>query len=489
MKSFNTTQTQSFEVVNQPNDQIKPSGLLRLRQHLSALSLAHQYMLASLVVLLVGLAVLGWWVGQAISDGLIHRAAAETALYVDSFVINLTQELGYSDRISQKNVVKLEHLLANTALGKEIVGIKIWGTGGRVLYGVNAGQVFEIKEDLQRSFRGEITADITDLSDNENLAQRGQWAHLLEIYTPIRLEGSDRIIAVAEFYQTVDGLEREIGAAQTQSWLVVGAVMLGAYLLLTNMVRRGSDTILRQKTELGLQVNQLGTLLGQNQDLHERVQRAATRTTALNERYLRRISAELHDGPAQELSLVLLQLGKKSRDPNRNDINLSNIQNTLNHALEEMRLIAAGLRLPELEQLSFIGTLERVIETHRYRTDTEVLFKPQNLPASVPLPLKITVFRLIQEALNNAFRHAKGAGQEVRVYTQDNNIVLEVSDTGLGFNRVIALSDGHLGLLGMRERVESLGGVFEVQSMIGQGTTIIARLPLTHSIADDWDQA
>jgi signal transduction histidine kinase len=489
VKSFFTTtdQTQTLEVNDSHDRSMMRGSWLRIKNWLNAISLAQQYMLASLAVLLIGLGVLGWWVERAISDSLIHRAAAQTALYVDSFVINLTQELGYTDRISSQNIAKLEHLLATSPLGKEVVGIKIWGPDGRILYGVNAGQLFEVKEDLVRSFQGEITADITDLSDQENLRQRGQWSRLLEIYTPIRLEGSDRIIAVAEFYQTVDDLEREIRAAQTQGWLVVGGVMFGAYLLLTGMVRRGSDTISRQKRELGQQVSQLNTLLGQNDELHERVRRAATRTTALNERYLRRISAELHDGPAQYLSLILLQLGKKP-DPTRTPVYLETIQSTLKHALEEMRSIATGLLLPELDQLTLPETLERVVESHRWRTETQVLFNTKDLPDYVPLPLKITAFRLMQEALNNAFHHAAAANQKVEAFAENNEIVLEISDTGPGFIPSLVLGNNHLGLLGMRERVESLGGLFEVHSVIGQGTKIVARLPIQQSIDEDWSQ-
>jgi signal transduction histidine kinase len=80
------------------------------------------------------------------------------------------------------------------------------------------------------------------------------------------------------------------------------------YLLLAGFIQQASDTIARQELSLRTQVAQLTDLLEQNAELHERVRRAATRTTALNERVLRRISAELHDGPAQELGLALLRL-------------------------------------------------------------------------------------------------------------------------------------------------------------------------------------
>jgi len=79
-------------------------------------------------------------------------------------------------------------------------------------------------------------------------------------------------------------------------------VTLLMYLLLAGFIGRASDTIGRQELALRDQVARLTELLAQNVELHERVRRAATRTTALNERFLRRISADLHDGSAQELS-------------------------------------------------------------------------------------------------------------------------------------------------------------------------------------------
>ena len=94
------------------------------------------------------------------------------------------------------------------------------------------------------------------------------------------------------------------------------------------------------------------------------------------------------------------------------------------------------------------------------------------------LPIRITVYRLIQEALNNAFRHAGGAGQHVRVGSQDDGMLVEVSDRGPGFQpELVSGQEGHLGLSGMRERVESLGGVFRIESRVGEGTKVIAFLP------------
>jgi signal transduction histidine kinase len=95
----------------------------------------------------------------------------------------------------------------------------------------------------------------------------------------------------------------------------------------------------------------------------------------------------------------------------------------------------------------------------------------------VSLPVKITIYRLIQEALNNAYRHAGGQGQQVTVRCSGELVTVDVADSGPGFAPADNLdTQEHLGLVGMRERVESLGGRFSVVSAPGAGTRVRAEL-------------
>jgi signal transduction histidine kinase/Tfp pilus assembly protein PilF len=254
----------------------------------------------------------------------------------------------------------------------------------------------------------------------------------------------------------------------------------------------GNQTIERQRQELQEKVVTLGKLLEQNEVLRSRLVLAATRSTTLNERFLRRLSAELHDGPAQDLGFALLKLDGDQlhaiaqnttlEQQARYNKELEAIQTSIARALAEMRAIATGISLPELESLSLKETLLRVINNHKRRSQTEVQFVLEDTPAQLPLPVKITLYRLVQESLTNAFKHAGGQGQKVRLYRQNDALQLEVSDAGTGFemNASLEQSEG-LGLLGMRERVESVGGNFEIESQIGTGTKIKITLPLHHS--------
>jgi hypothetical protein len=302
------------------------------------------------------------------------------------------------------------------------------------------------------------------------------------------------IVAVIEFYQSLDELKGEIQAAQQRSWGIVGLSTIVIYLLLAGLVSRASNTILSQQSELQEKVAQLTGLLAVNRQLHSRVSRAAARATAFNERFLRRIEADMHDGPAQDLSLALLSIegvanvcsacmgGVVEGHTIKDDF--STIQSALQSALLDMRAILAGLRLPEIEHLSISETAERAIRDYKHKSGATVRLTLGTIPAKVPLSVKITLYRILQESLANGFRHAHGASQRASITVIDDQLVAEISDDGSGFNSEAVLTEGRLGLAGMRERAEILGGTLEVESAPGQGTTIRARLPLTEPEVD-----
>ncbi len=310
---------------------------------------------------------------------------------------------------------------------------------------------------------------------------------MIETYAPSRAAGSGQIIAVSEFYQTSDALKAEIRSAQYRSWLVVAVVMTAVYALLAGLVGSASNTIVSQQERLQENVAQLYTLLNQNKRLHGRIRRAAARSTALNEQYLRRISADIHDGPAQDLALALLRI-EPLADAVRSspDVvnNFQTVQTAMESAMAELRTISAGLRLPEIEKSSITETVQRATYDFESKTGRQVVIALGPLPEDVPIPVKITLFRIIKEALANSYRHAGSSSQTVHVYEVEGSLHTEISDTGQGFDPT-AVPGGHLGLVAMRERVELLGGQFDVHSQPGSGTTIRAVLPLTTIEVDD----
>ena len=461
-----------------------------------SLNLAQQYALASLLVFISGMLAIGWWVNKEIETGVIQYTAATAALYLNSFITPELQELARQSQLSNETITTLDHFYRETPLGKQVVSFKIWNPQGRILYSNNPsliGRVFPMTPSNTQAWNGIVTAEFSSLDYAEHAFERELNIPLLEIYSPVRERLSDRIIAVAEFYNDASVVTKQLIQARLESWLVVVGVTLMMFVLLFGIVYRGSWLIERQRQELHTRIKQLSELLGQNKALNERVGRASSRAIELNERFLRRVSAELHDGPAQALGIGLLRLDAVI--DNVNDCtcgnidqlqakqNLNTLRDVLDDALQEIRNLSAGLAVPELTELSLSQSLQRLRRTHRLRTGTEVALSIDEIPEQVCLPLKIGIYRFVQEALTNAYRHGDGKDQRVRIGLKDNELRVEVSDSGPGFapDQVLATvhnTNNQLGLLGMRERIESLGGHFYLESAPGQGTHVSAYLPL-----------
>src|SRR5512140_2693296 len=107
---------------------------MKLKHLFKRLSLLQRFLLASLVVLVGGGIGLGEWVGGQVEQGVVHRTAATTALYVDSFIAPNLQELAHGDTVTQEHINNLKHLLQGTVLGKQIVSFKVWSPRGKVLF-------------------------------------------------------------------------------------------------------------------------------------------------------------------------------------------------------------------------------------------------------------------------------------------------------------------------------------------------------------------
>ena len=448
-------------------------------------SLARQFMVVSLLILLASMLIVGTWVGQQIEAGVLERTAVFTSLYVNSYVSHYLQDLSGGDSLSREDIETLDRLMSETPLGQEIVSFKVWSEDGRVLYSSDPALInkqYKDNPDLPISFAGQITSEISDLADPENAYERKNWSELIEIYSPIWATGTGEVIAVSEFYQVPDALLAEIRRAKQQSWLIVGATTLTTYLVLAGLVGRASNTILAQQSELREKARQ-------NKQLHDRVRLAAAHTTTLNERFLRRISADLHDGPGQDLSLALLRIGSMAASYKKYPIpkteqqraadDFNRVQTALDSALTELRHISAGLQSPEIDPLSPLETVQRAIRNYERKTHHQVRLVVGRLPQTAPLSVKITLYRIIQESLNNGLRHADGAGQQVRVALVKDGLRIEVMDNGPGFDPDRLAVDGRLGLVGMRERVRVLGGQFTVKSRPGEGAIVQAVLPLT----------
>lgn len=460
---------------------------LRPDYEVAGLSLARRYLLISLLIVVLGGALVAYVLGQLIETSAINRTTSVTALYADSFVAPQLQSLASASSLTASEIEALQGLLTDSALAQRVVSLRIWSTDGQVLYSPQRdliGRTFEMSGDREEAARGAVIGDISDLTDPENVYERERWDRLIEIYVPVRATGSSEIIAVAEFYQLPDELEAEVNRDRLITWALVAGATALAYLALVRVVRQGSETIVRQQGELRQRVNDLSSLLEQNARLSDRIRHAAARTTAITEMERRRIGSDLHDGPSQTLAFAMLRLDAveaRLESPEHGpDPDLAAVRGAVLDALGDMRTIAAELRTPEFEQARLPDLVRRAVANHERGSGTTVALDIGAVPDDAPLATKIAVYRVLAESLSNATRH--GDGVDVRVTageTDDGFLALDVSDAGPGFDPLVGSAPGSLGLAGMRERAELLGGRMEVSSAPGSGTRVHVLLPLT----------
>ncbi|MCB1503558.1 MAG: hypothetical protein KDJ47_01145, partial [Hyphomicrobiaceae bacterium] len=155
------------------------------------------------------------------------------------------------------------------------------------------------------------------------------------------------------------------------------------------------------------------------------------------------------------------------------------IRSALEAAIRDIRNLSRGLMLPELETMSLNEAAALIIKMHEERTGTKVSTDITERIIHAENEVKVCTYRFIQEALNNAFKHAGGKGQRVSISCNNSKLVVSVSDEGPGVNSRIneeRVACSQLGLTGIRDRVETLNGIFEMGQARGSGTIITITL-------------
>lgn len=450
------------------------------------LSLAQRFLLVSFPILLAGTLVICWWISGQIEESVVGKVGGVTALYVDSFVAPRVQTLTRAAELSATDRQALKQLLDQTVLGKKLLSLKVWRPDGMVLFSSVAdeiGRKFPIDAGLAVALRGEIFSEITDRSESERAEHGSPKVRVIETYTPIHADGRGSVIAAAEFYQSTEDVDRQAAVVLRRSWGLVTLTSLAMYLLLFIVVHGGSRTIARHERELQHQVSELTRLSEQNAALARRVQRAGERTTELNETFLQRVSADIHDGPGQDIGFALMQLRNlgDACPPERAACavaeSLPAVRIAVESALKDLKAISAGLQMPDLEPLSLADVARRAVRDFHSKTGAPVDLAVGLPEIAASTHVKIAVYRLLQEALANSYRHAAGAAAAVRIAGDASEVRIEVSDGGPGFETTQALQKGRLGISGMRQRAELLGGAFELDSEPGRGTCVRVTLP------------
>jgi signal transduction histidine kinase len=444
--------------------------MAKLRRIWDGLSLFGQFTLTACIAVGAGMLVLGSFVSAKIGNHVIHNAAAAIVFSVNGLGRSYLQELTRKPALSEESLRALDNVFSEAEPVRQIASVTICLPDGRIVYSTTRdfiGKTVAVTPKVLKALKGEVAADFGKLSDEDDALERSLDVPLLDIYVPVRDKGGDNVIAVAELFAYASGLKAELDVVRWESWVAVGGVALLQIILLHTIVWRGSKTIESQRTALA---------------------DAGRASVEMSERFLHRLGADLHDGPAQLIGLVLLRLDALHpliavKDANSEE--LEKIRTVLQDCLREVRHLSAGLAPPDLGTLSLRKVLELAVRQHEQRTGSTVSSAIGMLPANASPLHRVCIYRFVQEGLNNAYRHAAAVGQAVHAVSDGRELTVEVADQGPGFSPSNSFAGGGLGLAGLRARVESSGGKFFVETQLGRGTRLRASFQLAEVGAKD----
>ena len=198
----------------------------------------------------------------------------------------------------------------------------------------------------------------------------------------------------------------------------------------------------------------------------------------------KRLSRELHDETGQSISSLLAYMKvllSRMTEPSQKEL-LLGARGVVVKVLEDMRQMAVELRPPVLDDHGIVAAMEKYVANYQEQYGIECRFAGPGIRLPVSDQTALALYRICQESLINVYKHAQASQVEVVLEQLSSGVVrLVISDNGRGFTPVTldtARRQNHLGVFGMRERAELLGGSFDIVSQIGWGTTVTVVLPL-----------
>ena len=251
-------------------------------------------------------------------------------------------------------------------------------------------------------------------------------------------------------------------------------------------VQKADNLISQVGVAMGCLTGDLQEVSLQLEDMQQR-QMMGLKIIKAQEDERQRVARDMHDGPAQSMSNVVLKAEICERlidvDVEKAKSELRLLKKIVRENLQDVRKIIYNLRPMSLDDLGLVPTLQRYVVTFQEEKGIVVSFKTRGALEEIKPVISLTVFRIVQEAINNVSKHANAKNVIVNLEFMDKDLKLYVFDDGKGFNvESLKISNSDMnsgfGLFSMKERVELLGGKFEINSQIGKGTRISISIPL-----------
>ncbi|WP_091271388.1 sensor histidine kinase [Alteribacillus persepolensis] len=203
----------------------------------------------------------------------------------------------------------------------------------------------------------------------------------------------------------------------------------------------------------------------------------------------KRVAREIHDGPAQMIANVLLrsELVERVRSEDGVDAALGEfreLRSLIRSSLAEVRRIIYDLRPMALDDLGLIPTLNKYLNNMEEHTGLSIRFTPMGKRLRLPSNVEVGLFRLVQEAVQNAYKHADPSEVHVKIELKPSRVIIVVKDDGKGFDMSKSEKDKSFGLMGMKERINALNGELTIDSAPQKGTVVLIQVPLEKAVEE-----
>jgi len=274
---------------------------------------------------------------------------------------------------------------------------------------------------------------------------------------------------------------KEVDPLQMSTWIR----MAGVTSLLATLLALVIDSVIRHVEANAVAVRRA---LAQLSVAYERLGQLHNRLEAAKEDERRFLAHELHDELGQTLTALKLRLQLGPRLAPTSGVDIAAAIALVDDLIGRVRKMSIDLRPALLDEIGLVPALRAYLDNQSAASGVSMQLDADDavLPAGVRLPpdLEIACFRVVQESVTNALRHGAANNMHVRFERSDGRVRMTIRDDGRGFDPITTLDEaaarGHLGVVGMRERVRARSGKFELNSEPGGGTTVAVELPIAN---------
>ncbi len=356
-------------------------------------------------------------------------------------------------------LARFDGLMGTRVIGDPIVRVKLWTADGHILYSDEPrliGQRYDLGEgELDALRTGAVDSDVSDLTEPENRFERDQ-GKLLEAYTRVEApSGRPLLFEAYQQFSTVTSSGRSL-------WLAFAPALIAALILL----------------EL-IQVPLASSLARRVRDAHRERVRLLERAVDSSDRERRRIAGDLHDGTVQDLTGAALSLEGAARRLDGTDAlsagALRQGAESMRGSVRSLRSLLVEIYPPSLQNAGLITALTDLLaplEARGVATSTDFDEGVEMTEEEERL-----AFRVAQEAVRNAARHASPQHVSIRLATVDGDVAITVTDDGLGFDTAAReAGPEHIGTQLMRDLAAEMRADLRITSAPGSGTTVELRL-------------